>query len=253
MKEKASFIMYKTSLEILSDLTTEQCGELFLAIRDYQNGIEREISPIIKVAFSPIKNQFRRDEIKYENQCLKNAANGALGGRPKKTKPKQHKPKKPTGLIRNPKNPNEPDIDIDIDIDNDNEKILKPLSSSPAKNAADIDRVFTHWKRVMNHPRAKLDQKRTMLIQKALATGYSVDDLMTAITGCSRTPHNMGDNDRGERYDGLHIIFRSADQIDRFIGNAERPVVPVTKNKSAIMESARAAKNIIGISQERLT
>jgi len=53
--------------------------------------------------------------------------------------------------------------------------------------------------------------------------GYNVQQLCNAITGCSRTPHNMGDNERGERYDGLHVILKNADQIDRFIRNFHHP------------------------------
>ena len=50
-----------------------------------------------------------------------------------------------------------------------------------------------------------------------------MDQLCQAITGCSLTPHNLGKNDRGQRYDGLQVILRDADQIDRFIRNAQSP------------------------------
>ena len=73
---------------------------------------------------------------------------------------------------------------------------------------------------IMNHPAAKLDEKRQSLIRKALKSGYTETDLYVAIRGCSYTPHNMGQNDRGERFDGLHIIMRD---IDRFIGNYHKP------------------------------
>jgi hypothetical protein len=71
--------------------------------------------------------------------------------------------------------------------------------------------VFEHWRQVMDHPKAVLDKQRRRVIQLALNRGYSVEDLCLAITGCSVTPHNCGHNDRGERYDGLHLILRSAD------------------------------------------
>ncbi len=80
----------------------------------------------------------------------------------------------------------------------------------------------------MNHPSAKLDQKRKSIISKALKFGYGVDELCEAITGCSYTPHNIGNNDRGQRYDGLHVILRDGDQIDRFIHNCKFPPKPVT-------------------------
>ncbi len=52
---------------------------------------------------------------------------------------------------------------------------------------------------------------------------------MDAIIGCSLTPFNMGDNPRGQRYDGLNIIFKDADNIDRFIKNKFCPPKPKTK------------------------
>jgi 5-methylcytosine-specific restriction endonuclease McrA len=78
------------------------------------------------------------------------------------------------------------------------------------------DVVFEHWRKVMNHPKAALDEKRKALINKNLKL-YSVDDLKLAIDGCSKTPFNMGLNDSNTRYDDLSLILRDADHIDRFI------------------------------------
>jgi len=75
----------------------------------------------------------------------------------------------------------------------------------------------------MCHPQARLDDKRRRLIARALKSGYSIAQLCAAISGCAITPHNIGDNDRGQRYDGLHVILRDADQIDRFIHNHHCP------------------------------
>ena len=87
--------------------------------------------------------------------------------------------------------------------------------------------IFKHWKTVMKHPDAKLDSRRKRLIGNALSFGYNIEQLCNAITGCSVTPHNMGDNDQGQRYDGLHIILRDADQIDRFIYHYHSPPQPI--------------------------
>lgn len=92
-----------------------------------------------------------------------------------------------------------------------------------------IDQIFSHWKAVMKHSKAQLDVKRKALITKALNAGYSVEALCEAISGCAKTPHNMGDNEQGQRYDGLHVILRDADQIDRFIGNYHTPPKRITR------------------------
>jgi hypothetical protein len=100
----------------------------------------------------------------------------------------------------------------------------------------------------MGHPNARLDDKRRKLIRNALKTGYAVNDLKTAILGCSYTPHNMGDNDRGQRYDGLHVIFKNADQIDRFINNAIN-----RESMDANRENHQRGKNALSIFDKDLS
>ena len=63
---RKSFILHIDSLDILDDLTNEQAGLLFKAIKSYQNSEEIELDIIIKMAFSPFKNQFSRDNEKYK-------------------------------------------------------------------------------------------------------------------------------------------------------------------------------------------
>jgi hypothetical protein len=103
--------------------------------------------------------------------------------------------------------------------------------------------VFEHWRQVMDHSKAVLDKQRRRYIQLALNGGYSVEDLCLAITGCSLTPHNCGHNDRGERYDGLHLILRSADQIDRFIRNAQHPPRSLNPAEQRLHSNVQAAQD----------
>jgi len=96
-------------------------------------------------------------------------------------------------------------------------KELKSMSSS----TSELDDVFFHWQKVMNHPRARLGAERKKAITKALNLGYSVDDLMTAIDGCRRSDFHRGANDRGAVYDSLTLILRDSDHIDSFIATAK--------------------------------
>lgn len=80
---RKSFIVHNDSLGVLDDLSDEQCGELFRAIRAYQLGESIDLSPIVKIAFSPFKNQFDRDDIKYEKTCIARADAGSKGGKKK--------------------------------------------------------------------------------------------------------------------------------------------------------------------------
>ncbi|QBR84713.1 hypothetical protein E3983_10260 [Legionella israelensis] len=86
--------------------------------------------------------------------------------------------------------------------------------------STDIQEIFQYWQEIMNHPKAKLDKKRKKIIKDALELGYSIGELKQAIDGCSKTPHNMGKNDRHQIYDDIGLILRDSDHIERFINNS---------------------------------
>lgn len=83
-------------------------------------------------------------------------------------------------------------------------------------------KVFDYWRLTMKHPKAQFDDKRKALINTFLKH-YHVEDLKQAIHGCSVTPFNMGDNKQGQVYDSLSLIFKDADQVDRFMKNSIKP------------------------------
>ena len=105
----------------------------------------------------------------------------------------------------------------------------------------DHEFIFNHWKAVMNHPNAQLDDKRKKIIRNALQAGYTKTELCDAISGCAKTPYNMGSNDTGQRFDGLQVILRDADQIDRFIRNHQQP--PLAGNSERSRNNTHALKN----------
>ena len=100
--------------------------------------------------------------------------------------------------------------------------VLQPTES----RATPTRRIFDHWRSVFQHPKARLDDKRRTCIQRALKDGYSEDQLIDAISGAAKTPHNCGFNEQGQVYDAITLILRNADQIDRFIRNCHNPPEP---------------------------
>lgn len=113
-------------------------------------------------------------------------------------------------------------------------------SKTPMSSSGEPDRVFTYWQDVMNHPKAKLDRKRRQKIRDRLADGYSVDDLMRAVDGCSKSPHHMGHNDRGTVYDDIELICRDAPHVDKFIRLAGEP--DLTNLSDSARQTAIAAQ-----------
>ncbi|MEN7527004.1 YdaU family protein [Cupriavidus sp. DL-D2] len=115
---------------------------------------------------------------------------------------------------------------------------LSPEASSSRRQQEPrpVDIVFDHWQSVMGSPRSKLDAKREKVIKSALKAGYSVDDLRKAIDGCALSPFHMGLNDQRTKYNGIDLILRSADQIDKFVGlvDAPPPVTPVPSGGASV-------------------
>ena len=73
----------------------------------------------------------------------------------------------------------------------------------------------------MNSPRSQLDDKRRKAIKGALKL-YDPRQVCEAILGCSRSAWYMGDNDRRQKYNGLDLILRDAEHIDKFMELANK-------------------------------
>ncbi len=71
-KKRKSFIVHHDSLNVLDDLTDDQAGLLFKAIKAYHLGNDIKLDALTNIAMSPFRNQFERDAEKYEKLCEKN-------------------------------------------------------------------------------------------------------------------------------------------------------------------------------------
>lgn len=125
--KRKSFVLHRDSIEILDDLTDEQAGKLFKAIKAYHDGEVIELDALIKIAFAPFKNQFARDDEKYQKIVERNKNNGLKGGRPK-TEVNPEEPNKPSGLSGNPDNPQKADSDSKSVSDSDSKSESKEIS-----------------------------------------------------------------------------------------------------------------------------
>lgn len=88
-----------------------------------------------------------------------------------------------------------------------------------------VGMVFEAWKTATGHPRAKLDAKRRRVIQRALKD-FAPEELAEACVGVSKSPFHQGQNERGVVYDGLELVLRDAEHIERFIGIARGQAPP---------------------------
>lgn len=99
-------------------------------------------------------------------------------------------------------------------------KVIKSTVEKPSVFNGEVGEVFTYWQDKLNHPRAKLDDKRKKKITALFKIGYTAEDLKTAIDGCKSSPFHQGQNNRSEVYDDIELICRDASHVDKFIKTA---------------------------------
>lgn len=121
-KNKKSFLLHIDSLDILDDLTNGQAGVLFKAIKAYQHNDDFPLDSIVKIAFSPFKNQFARDDEKYIKTCERRAIAGSKGGKQKVAN--ASKCKQELANVADTKNKNKNKTKNKSDSNSDNKEIV---------------------------------------------------------------------------------------------------------------------------------
>lgn len=219
---KKSFLLHIDSLDILDELTDEEAGALFKAIKGYQKCEEIELSGLVRVAFSPFKNQFARDNEKYDLTCKRRAEAGSKGGKAKvanASKSKQDlasasKSKQDLANLADSNNKNKTNNKSDND-----------LNTMSAKANQSFE-LFKYWCEVMGKSisTSKLTPKREKKIKDRLKQGYTFEQIKTAIFNCSNDPFSMGHNDRGKPFNDLELICRDGEKLESFLEATKTPV-----------------------------
>ncbi len=80
--------------------------------------------------------------------------------------------------------------------------------------------IYDHEWSVMQTGRSAFSPKRKKVIIDRLKEGYTPTDIETAITNCSNTPHNMGQNSNNKKYNDIELICRSPEKLEGFRDNA---------------------------------
>lgn len=131
---KKVFKIFIDSLDVLDELSDEQAGQLFKAIRAYEVSGEEVLSGLMKAVFTPFKNNSDRATAAYNAVCEANKANGIKGGRPKSEN-------NPMGLKlteQKPKNPKEEEEDLEEEQEKKNKSIACRLENLPNDKKSEL-------------------------------------------------------------------------------------------------------------------
>ena len=91
-KDKKSFVLYCDLIHTVNKLSDEDSGKLLKHLLKYVNDEDPETdSPIVDIAFEPIKQQLKRDLKDWESKINKRREAGKKGGLAKASNAKQSK------------------------------------------------------------------------------------------------------------------------------------------------------------------
>ena len=78
-KDKKSFVLYCDIIHTIEQLTDEQAGHLFKHVLYYVNDLNPDTENVItKIAFEPIKQQLKRDLVRYEKIRERNSLSARM-------------------------------------------------------------------------------------------------------------------------------------------------------------------------------
>lgn len=84
----------------------------------------------------------------------------------------------------------------------------------------EVLKVFGEWVRWCKSgrgPKPVLNEERIVIIGAAIAD-YGLQTCIDAVIGCSYSDWHMGQNPQGKKYNDIELIFRNAQNIEKFAG-----------------------------------
>jgi hypothetical protein len=172
---KNKILVYADWINIFDSLTDDEAGRLIKHFFKYVNDQNPQSDRLTELLFVPIKTTLKRDLDTYLKTCGKNAENGKLGGRPKKT---QNNPNKANGFSNNPTKAKKADTDSDTDTDKEikieerKQKfalMLKPFVEKYGREF--IKDFYLYWsEETQDHKHLKYELEKTWSLERRLST-----------------------------------------------------------------------------------
>lgn len=98
------------------------------------------------------------------------------------------------------------------------ESFILPAVVITSNKSDNVIEIFNHWVFVMKkNASAKLTPKRDKNIKARLKDGYTVDQILLAIDGCSTDAFSMGANNNSTPYNDIELICRTGEKLESFI------------------------------------
>lgn len=83
------------------------------------------------------------------------------------------------------------------------------------ENILEVFEAWVRWCKSTRGPKPAMSEERVILIGAAIHD-YGLKTCLDAVLGCSLSDWHMGQNPQGKRYNDIELIFRNAQNIERF-------------------------------------
>lgn len=115
MQNKKSVLLYCDIIHTVEKLDDETAGKLFKHYLRYINDLDPKTDNlIVDISFEPIKQNLKRDLVKWDEKAERSRSNGKKGGRPKKTEEVNNETQKTQQVNLKPKEPVKGKVTVNV-------------------------------------------------------------------------------------------------------------------------------------------
>ena len=188
---------------------TNNAGELFLHILEYVTDKNPEaINFIVDVSFEPIKQQLKRDLVKFEEVKGKRSDAGKASAEARKLAKLQEQNLTNSTSVKSVQQTSTNSTVNDNDSVNVNDSVINKdiISSSTDKPSIDWDKFLTSYNNIFNKQRTVINQKVKSSIIARLKEGYTSKDIYNAMVAVKNDSFHK---ENGYKHATLEYFSRS--------------------------------------------
>jgi len=218
-ENKKSFVLYSDSQGLINQLPDEVAGQLLKHIFAYVNDENPETDNLLlKIAFEPIKMQLKRDLVKYEDKKEQWSEAGKKSAEARRIK-KEQEQLSLKKYSTDSTNVNSVATVSTVSVnDNDNVNDIKVNNDL----TVNWDGLLNQFNLITGKKAKVIDDKVKKQVIARLKSGYTKNDLVTAITNCSNDPYHI----ENPKYLTLEFISRP-DKMATYSQDSTAPKRPI--------------------------
>jgi len=174
---KKSFVLYSDLIHTVSKMPSDKAGELFKYILSYVNDENPETDDLlIQLTFEPIKQQFKRDLVKWEETKEGRVKAGLASAEArKKLKELQQKLTNPTNVDFVQQSSTNPTVNDNVNVN---------VINKDGNLSVNWDGLLSQFNSITGKKMRVVCPKTKKQVTARLKEGYTKQDLVNAITNC---------------------------------------------------------------------